>query len=164
MSDGSQRGKAARPRGDRRQNGSPRFPGGAAALDVASTQTGGSGAEQEGRGTCEPTASDREVKVDLQVTRDTEPWADGSCIDDAAGETQLRWALGGMAGSPPKVSDTGGEIENAQFTAWGPRKEPRRLASPSRTREAGRPAPAADVKKASKNHGSEHPCQQENVY
>lgn len=81
----------------------------------------------------------------------------------AAEEMEIEWALGGMAGSHPKVSNNVGG-ENTQFTAWGARKEPQRLESPIMTSETERPAPGADVKKASKNHGSEHPCQQENVY
>lgn len=72
--------------------------------------------------------------------------------------------LGGAGGGHPEVSDDVMGEEDAHFAARGARREPQRLESPSRTCETERPAPAADVKKASKNHGSEHPCQQENVY
>lgn len=103
--------------------------------------------------------------MDHRVTRDTElgRGARSEASRRAARET-TEWALGGMAGGHPKVSDNVMGEENAHFAAWGARKEPQRLESPSRTCETERPAPAADVKKASKNHGSEHPCQQENVY
>lgn len=86
-------------------------------------------------------------------------------MQGASGEIRTQWALGLMAGGPLTCHNVR-ETENTPLTAWGACTAPQRLEPPppSRTREAKRPTPTTDVKKASKNHGSEHRSQQKNVY
>lgn len=95
--------------------------------------------------------------MDHWVTRDPEPRP-----------ASRVWIHRGIWGDEDKVGFGGAgnvrENENTPLTAWGTCKEPQKLKSPSRTPKARRPAPTVDVKKASKNHGSEHPSQQDNVY
>lgn len=87
MRDGSQRGKAEGPCGDLHYLGgggfkaaseratSPPMPGDPARCFSHRQET--PGLKRRDRAVCKPTGCSREVKVDHQVTRDTEPWAGG---------------------------------------------------------------------------------------